>query len=180
MSDYQGMGPHTGNGSSGYGNEYNVGFSPGQIGPIPAWASKFMYQNQLYQQNHGWRDRQTMARIPLTVALMWTPLGLFLSWCIFTIADIGLSVILSDMPWYITIPGYALGWGIAIYWIAALTVGFWFNALILHRWRGGWLAPYLGWADRFLDDPDYRAKYGHYHSDPDVRAPFDYERLYRE
>lgn len=162
------------NGTSGYGNEYNVGFSPGEVGGIPAGFNKFVYQQRLYDQMYGEDNRRTIAGYPLTMAAIWTPLGLVFSYVIFHVAW-SLSMSMWSFSWLAGVIFFVGSWSLGGWLIYRSTIAVWLSALVLHRRRGGWLAPYLSWADQFNDldqYAEYNSKLGHHHPDPNVRRYF--------
>ena len=54
----------------GYGNDVNVGFSPGQAGGMPPYVSKAVFQHRLWQQLDQGKLKRSFRRTPLTVWLV--------------------------------------------------------------------------------------------------------------
>lgn len=138
------------NGTSGYGNTYNAGFSPGMVGGIPAGYNKFVYQQRLYEEMYGQQNREAFMAFPLTIAVMWTPIGLLLSFVICYVAwNFGGSF--YDLGPIIGTFALVVSILLAIWGVVHVLIDPWVTALVLHRRAGGWLAPHLAWADRLLD-----------------------------
>lgn len=141
-------------GNPGYGNDYNVGFSPGIVGGAPAGFNKFIYQQQLYEQMYGPQTRATFARYPLISAAIWTPFGLLLS-AFFGL--LGFTFIKGSWGFGVLagIVGTIVIGGAAVFIIYRLTVAVWIAALILHRRANGQFSNRLEWADEFEDVQKY-------------------------
>ena len=54
----------------GYGNDVNAGFSPGQVGGMPPYVSKAVYQHQQWKQLDNGKLKRDFTRNPMTVWLM--------------------------------------------------------------------------------------------------------------
>lgn len=138
----------------GYGNDANVGYSPGQTGPVPpAWA-KFDFQMRQYNEMYG-RDNKTLfARYPLTFVAFWYPLVIMATVLAFFIAQAIVS-----MAWGVNFLFGIIGFVI----VGAIFLGFALTALVLwplmalmmHRRRGGMFSEYLAWTDRFVPGADF-------------------------
>lgn len=150
------MNPTDGNfkANPGYGNDANVGYSPGQTGPVgPGWA-KFDFQHQQYMNTYGYENRALFARYPLTFTVMFYPMAIFSVFMAYLIAGAVIS-----MAWDVT-PIFGI---IAFVVVGAVALGFmilalvlWpLGALIMHRRRGGMFAEHLAWTDKFAHGMDF-------------------------
>lgn len=138
----------------GYGNDANVGYSPGQSGPIPGEWTKYDYQFQQYRDMYGYRFRMLFAKYPLTFLFIWYPFMFPFTYIVFLIAQA-----ITKMMW-----GVNPLLGLVVFVIAAVVVlaiavkafVLWpVTALIMHRRRQGMWSNHLEWTDRFAPYVDF-------------------------
>lgn len=138
----------------GYGNDANVGYSPGQVGPVPPGWSKFDYQLRQYNEMYGKQHKSLFARYPLTFVALWYPLVIMATVIAFFVA----SAIIS-MAWDVNVLFGIVGFvlvGAAFLLFAATALVFWpVMALMMHRRRGGMFSEYFAWTDRLIPHANF-------------------------
>lgn len=137
----------------GYGNDANVGYSPGQTGTVPPGWAKFDFQMGQYNERYGKDNRRLFARYPLTFAVIWYPL-MFLAAGMIQIVAQALVQIVWVNPLF-GIIGFVLVWGVALFLIGLVLVGWPLMAMMMHRRRGGMFSEYFAWTDRFVSHADF-------------------------
>lgn len=139
----------------GYGNDTNVGFSPGNLGGIPAGFTKFDFQRRLFMRTYGDGIVAQAFSTPVSIAVILT-FPMFLCAAIsLWLADLVTAIAVGVMADY-SVVGMAVAaviafvaWLVAIVFSLYITVGLWVMSLVQHRRLNGPLSPWLGWTKKF-------------------------------
>ncbi len=100
----------------GYGNDTNVGFSPGVVGGVPAGLSKWIIQNRLYMRLYG-DDIVAGAMVaPIFIMTLLTPMMLIAAAGVLWFADLFASIALlhageHGLLWHVFALALAAGGG---------------------------------------------------------------------
>lgn len=138
----------------GYGNDSNVGYSPGQTGTVPpAWA-KYDFQMRQYRQMYGNENRRLFARYPLTFTAFWYPVITFFCWMVWILAW-NTGGAFFDLGPIMGLGAFIVIWALALGFIITAMVLFPIMALMMHRRRGGMFAEYFAWTDQLLPWADF-------------------------
>ena len=147
----------------GYGNDSNVGYSPGQTGPVPPGWAKYDFQMRQYRQMYGNENRTLFARYPLTFVVCWYLPLMDFSYVVFAMASAGAGMFF-DINVFFGVGFFIVIWAAALTFIITALVLFPIMAMLMHRRRGGMFSQYFAWTDPLLPYADFD-----YYENPEQR-----------